>query len=151
MPALWASQPREQSQDFLQLVHSGFCLLTVATVSCSYCWERRKPSPALLRAQGGPRTQLSTRTWPPVSFPRLDKDCDHFPGPSQAFPGDPPRGHWPFHFLSIFLEVPRVQPRRQLSPWGWSHREKVRPLCSGGATSLLSAWRPQKRFEKVSV
>lgn len=32
------------------------------------------------------------RAWPPASFPNLDKACDHFLGPSQAFPGDSPEG-----------------------------------------------------------
>ena len=37
-------------QDFLQPFHWGFSLLTMATVSWSYYWEKRKLSPVLLHA-----------------------------------------------------------------------------------------------------
>ena len=82
MSALWALQPQEQSRDFLRPVHSG----SVSSL-CSYSHvvtAGNKGSPAHLRS--GPEVGVQ----PPESFPNLDKACDHFPGPSQAFPGDPP-------------------------------------------------------------
>lgn len=67
------------------------------------------------RTQGAQGSALNLAS-PPQSFPRLDNACDHFPGLWQAFPGEPSEGHWPFHFLSVFLEAPLVQPKRSLSP-----------------------------------
>ena len=79
--------------------------------------KEAEPSSAMC-LRWGSRAQLSTRVWRPVSFPRLHKASDHLPDPSQVVSGDPQGGRWPFHFLSIFLQVPPVQPRKQWSPWG---------------------------------
>lgn len=67
------------------------------------------------RTQGAQGSALNL-AWAPQSFPSLDNACDHFPGLWQAFPGEPSEGHWPFHFLSVFLEAPLVQPKSPLSP-----------------------------------